>query len=146
VQPFTTGTKNMVRSIRSRLSRFLANLSRAIDGSPDRRQPGCFGVRSATIRPGADGPTSYTVMLHGLSSSGSTPELGTARFWDSGGHLRLCVAGWTFRVVSFTGVDATSKSQPSDSRQPASADGFPHISRDGNKWMAEWGEVPEWKL
>jgi hypothetical protein len=145
VQPFITGTKNMARSIRSRLSLYLANLSRAIDGSPDLKQPGCFGVRSATIKPGADGPTSYTVTLHDLSLSDSTPEHATARFWASDGHLMMSVVGWTFRVESFTVADATSKSQPSDSRPLDLDGGSPHISRDGNKWMAEWGAVPEWK-
>jgi hypothetical protein len=135
----------MALSIRSRLSRFLLRLSRVIDGSPEPKQPGCFGVHSVTIIPGVGGPTSYIATLHGLSSSGSTPELVTARFWASGGNLMMSVVGWTFRVESFIVVDATSKSQPSDSRQPASVDGFPHISRDGNKWMAEWGAVPEWK-
>jgi hypothetical protein len=145
VQLFITGIKSTARSIRSRLSRFLANLSRVIDGSPEPRPQACFGVRSATIIPGVGGPTSYIATLHDLYSSAYTQEHGTARFWVSDGSLMMSVVGWTFRVESFIVVDATSKSQPSDSRQPASVDGFPHISRDGNKWMAEWGAVPEWK-
>jgi hypothetical protein len=139
VQLSTTGIKSTARSIRSRLSRFLANLSRAIDGSPEPRPQACFGVRSATIIPGVGGPTSYTVMLHDLSSSDSTLEQGTARFWVSDGYLMMWVVGWTFRVVSFTGEDVTSKSQL-NANLPHGLDAVSHFtSADGSEWIRRPG-------